>query len=189
MCNSHIFDHPSAGFFTCQCVANPEAVTISILANGSTYTSTRTTIPLTFTRPVELSCLAVNSVGISRSNPVLYQPQNINGTYRVTYAHTMSSLLTLEVIAIASQFISHKQKKMCYLLPQWRQFCLVCTSLSYYMCISFCGVGMHSFRLLLCSYTYVLVWLTQVKTITNKTGFCYAFVGLPISVSSYLFLK
>ncbi|PIK33304.1 hypothetical protein BSL78_29879 [Apostichopus japonicus] len=88
-------------FFTCHCTSNP-AANVTILINGSHNVYSQT-VTLNFQYPVNLSCLAINSIGKTTTEAELFLP-NVNHSIPDVYDSTtdlpakqLSSLYTIGI--------------------------------------------------------------------------------------------
>ncbi|PIK61014.1 hypothetical protein BSL78_02065, partial [Apostichopus japonicus] len=91
----------SNDFFTCHCTSNP-AANVTILINGSHNVYSQT-VTLNFQYPVNLSCLAINSIGKTTTEAELFLP-NVNHSIPDVYDSTtdlpakqLSSLYTIGI--------------------------------------------------------------------------------------------
>ncbi|XP_071843648.1 uncharacterized protein [Apostichopus japonicus] len=95
-------------FFTCHCTSNP-AANVTILINGSHNVYSQT-VTLNFQYPVNLSCLAINSIGKTTTEAELFLP-NVNHSIPDVYDSTtvlpkqLTSLYTIGIPICSMGFL------------------------------------------------------------------------------------
>ncbi|XP_071843649.1 uncharacterized protein [Apostichopus japonicus] len=95
-------------FFTCHCTSNP-AANVTILINGSHNVYSQT-VTLNFHYPVNLSCLAINSIGKTTTEAELFLP-NVNHSIPDVYDPTtvlpkqLTSLYTIGIPICSMGFL------------------------------------------------------------------------------------